>query len=63
MLLSVFQTSGMLFAVSILELCFLALGHSLMSKSPQKPRRRKSELTELCRNELPITTTAAVFLK
>lgn len=58
MLFSGFQTSGMLFAVSIPAVCFLALEQSLMSKPCQKPTRRKTELREFCKKGLSITATA-----
>lgn len=59
MLFSVFQTRGMLCAVSICRISFLALEQFLMSKSYQKPTRGKSELREYCKKGLSITTTAA----
>lgn len=58
MLFSGFQTWGMLFAVSIFGISFLALEQFLMSKSCQKPTRRKSELGAFCKKGLSITTTA-----
>lgn len=47
MLSSGFQTSGTLFAVSILAVCFLALEPSLMSKSCHKNKKEDSAETTL----------------